>query len=161
MARDRREEALSRLHTVLKTIEGLAEDPYNDGAPCAFRNRDGLPDERLPAIVLMDADEEADLEARNRNRDARSPNLVIMKPEIYFQVKPSKPDNASIGQDVNAFRVKILKAVMSDSTLKDILGTNGEIFYAGCGTDLARNQPLKGQVGVAFWLRYALIPGEL
>jgi hypothetical protein len=146
---DRREQILAKLETILAAI---------DGVQFCGRNRDQLPDGKRPAILLLDGDEEGGRSADHRNRIGASPNLVLMKPEIYFALDDRKPQNENVGQDANAMRVKILKAVLNDQGLTGLC-TN--VFYAGVITDLARGREMIGQMGLMFEFTYALKPSEL
>ena len=164
---DRREAILSRVLTLLKATPGVATDPYT-GTPCVYRDRDQLPDELRPGLLLIDADEEADTQARDQpGRPGRSPNVIWLKPEIYILLKAAKPQNLSTGTNLNAFRTAIVKAIMNDSadpsagTLKSLCGSNGEVWYHGCISDLARGRTMLGEMGVAFWFKYVLHPSEL
>jgi hypothetical protein len=162
MSRDRREEILTRVFDLLKTVPNVATDPY-DNLPCVYRNRDELPPNMRPGILLLDADEQANQHERDKNRPGRSPNTVTMKPEIYVCLDPGKPDNANFGPRLNAFRQDIIRILTTDDTLASAvgIGSGGEIFYAGAITDMARGRQLLGEIGIAFWLTYPLIPNEL
>lgn len=148
---DKREQILSRLFTVLGTVEGVGTDN-------TFRNRDQLPDDKRPAILLLDADEEGKQSADNRGRIASSPNLVTLKPEVYAVLEDRKPQNEDVGQDLNALRAKILSAILTDAQLA---GLCHNIFYAGMITDLAKDREMKGQLGLAIEFTYYLKPAEL
>jgi hypothetical protein len=164
---DRREAILSRVFALLQATPGVATDPYT-GAACVYRDRDQLPDELRPGILLIDADEEADQQARDMTgRPGRAPNIVWIKPEIYVLLKVTKPQNLGTGTNLNTFRTAIVKAIMNDSvspdagTLRALCGSNGEVWYHGCITDLARGRTMLGEMGIAFWFRYTLHPSEL
>lgn len=148
---DKREQILSALFTVLQGVEGIEED-------ACVRNRDQLPATKRPAILLLDGDEEGQRAADGRGRIAAAPNLVILKPEIYFALEDRKPQNEDVGQDSNAMRAKILKAVLSDMSLT---GLCHNVFYAGAVTDLAKNREMQGQMGLAIEFTYYLKPAEL
>jgi hypothetical protein len=157
---DKRELILSRLFTILQGIQGVATDPYT-GGPCVYRNRDQLPDQLRPGILLLDGDEEANQTARQNQRPGKSPNLMTIKPEVYVSLTTAKPDNTTIGADLNAFRILILKAVLTDNTLQGYCDNGGELWYNATITDLARGRAMMGEMGLAFWLTYALIPSQL
>lgn len=149
---DKREMILARLFAVLKDIPGVVT---------CVRNRGELPDDKRPAITLLDSDETAQDKAFNRGRIAASPNFISLQPEIYVTLDSRKPDNKLIGQDLNVLRARILKAVLTDGTLVSLCGTNGEIRYLGCITDLARGRAMDGETGLTFAFIYVLNPSEL
>jgi hypothetical protein len=152
MAVDKREQILSRLFAVLQTVPGIIT---------CVRNRGELDIDDRPAIYLMDGDEKADDKAREKGRLAAYPNLVVMEPEVYAALKSQKPQNLTIGQSLNSFRTEIIKAVLNDATLRSLVGSNGEIFYGGCLTDLARGREMNGEIGLIFAFRYVLNPRDL
>lgn len=148
---DKREQILSTLYASLVSVPGMTADTV-------FRNRDQLPDDKRPAILLLDGDEEGHAQADGRNRIASAPNLVTMKPEIYFAIEDRKPQNEDVGPDVNAMRAKILKTVLNDQS---VIGLCTNVFYAGLITDLAKGRDMIGQMGLSINFTYYLKPSEL
>lgn len=149
---DRREDILARLFVVLSAVVGIVEK---------VRNRGDLPSEKRPAIILMDADEVADREMFGRGRPANSPNFVVMSPEIYIVLKNQKPENETLGQSLNEYRAKVIKAVLNDATLINLVGSNGEIRYDVFVTDLGEDRTLTGKARIGISFRYPLKPNEL
>jgi len=147
---DRREQILARLADVLGTI-----------AP-TFRNRGELPDDKRPAITLLDADElTKETPMSVGTRISIAPKFISLQPEIYIALDSRKPDNKNTGQDLNVLRVKIVKAVCLDGVLITLVGSNGRIEYNGCITDLARNRDMAGEMGLIFAFVYIINPSEL
>lgn len=146
---DKREQILNSLFTVLQSV---------DGVQSCVRNRDQMPDGKRPAILLLDGDEEARRDSDQRQRIAAAPNLVTLKPEIYFALENRKPQNDQVGEDSNAIRAKILKAVLNDQSLT---GLCQNVFYTGCISDLAKGREMQGQMGLAIEFTYYLKPAEL
>lgn len=128
------------------------------------RNRNELPAEKVPGIIMLDADEVNDPSVppnpSGRNL-AVGPRMMRMTPEIYVVLDVRKPANKNVGPDLNAARQQILKAVLFDKTLQQIVGANGNVGYDGCVTDLARNRTMQGQMGISITFTYPFIPGEL
>ena len=145
---DRREMILARLLEIARGIEGIA---------AAFRNRDEISEKQRPTVVILDADEAAD-DADPSQRPSRSPRRVAMTPEIYILLG-SRPEN--LGTAINALRARLVKAVLTDSTLLSIVGSNGDIRYEGCATALARGRSMEGEMGVSFSFTYVLRPEEM
>lgn len=146
---DKREQILSKLFEVLQTV---------DGVQSCTRNRDQLPAEKRPAIVLLDSDEAAKPSADGRQRIASSPNLVVMSPEIYLALDSRKPDNELTGEDLNALRAKVLSAVLTNQALT---GLCENVFYRGCVNDLAKDRTMDGQMGLVIEFTYYLKPADL
>lgn len=126
-------------------------------------NRNELPGEKLPGIIVLDADETRDPTALMRpGRElAPGPSLMRMTPEIYVVLDGRQPQNKFVGEDLNLARAEILAKVLHDPELLFITGSNGGIIYDGCVTDLARNRTMKGQLGMSITFVYPLIPGEM
>jgi hypothetical protein len=51
--------------------------------------------------------------------------------------------------------------VLTDTTLADLVGTNGDVRYEGCATALARSRMMEGEMGLSFTFTYVLRPDEL
>jgi len=150
---DRREQVLSALFTVLQSVSGVK---------VAVRNRGELPPAIRPAVVLLDGDETArDGVPQERGRLTAAPNLVDMSPEIYVVMDQREPKNEHIGEDMNAMRMAILKAITTAAPLIAILGSNGDIKYGGCATDMASGRSMEGQLSLRFTFTYVLKPSEL
>jgi hypothetical protein len=165
---DTREDILQRLFVILQGIPNLGTDPYI-GGPTVYRNRDQLPDELRPGILLLDADETVVLKSVDNRDSSRTPTLVELKPEIYVCLKTIKPTNLdpstniNVGTIINGYRLAILKAVMNDTTLQGLVrvGYGGSINFSAVITDLARNRTMMGEMGIAFFFTYPLIPSTL
>lgn len=150
---DRREQVLAALFVILSAVTGVK---------VVVRNRGELPAAVRPAVVLLDGDESArDSVTNERGRLTAAPNLVDMSPEIYVVMDQREPKNERIGEDMNAMRMAILKAVMTDAPLIAILGSNGDIKYHGCDTDMASGRSMEGQLSLRFTFTYVLKPSEL
>jgi hypothetical protein len=145
---DRREMILSRLLEIAKGIDGIA---------AAFRNRDEISEKQRPAIIILDADEAAD-DADPAQRPSRAPRRIAMAPEIYVLLG-AKPED--LGTAINILRARLVKAVLTDSQLGSVVGSNGEIRYEGCATALARGRSMEGEMGVSFSFAYVLRTNEL
>ena len=150
---DRREQILLRLLAILETVPGMK---------AVARDRGGLPPEKRPGLILLDADEEAgEPPHQGTGRLTLAPNLVTMVPEIYIVMDIREPPNEKIGEDMNALRVVILKSIFNDAPLQTLLGTNGSIRYLGCETDMASGRSMEGQMHIRTAYRYVLRPSEL
>lgn len=166
--RDRRQEILDRLWAMFENLTvDLAGGPNGAiqiKAGNVVRNRSELQADKLPGIILLDADEVKDprtLRPPPGHQQSRMPIQVMrMTPEIYVQLDTRPIGNENVGKDLNTARLAILNAIFSDAQLQTIVGNNGDIVYDGCVTDLARNRQMKGQLGISVTFSYPLIVAE-
>lgn len=125
-------------------------------------NRNELPKELVPGVILLDADEVRDPRGIVPGRELpAAPQLMRMTPEIYVVLDERQPHNLFVGEDLNLARAALLAKVLHDTQLIQILGSHGQMVYDGCVTDLARNRVMKGQLGMSITFVYPLIPGEM
>lgn len=158
---DRRQLICARLFELLEGLSvTISTGPIPPGH--IVHNRNELPQEKVPGIILLDADEVRDQrfpETPGR-QTAPGPGIMKMTPEIYIVLDVRKPQNKMVGEDLNEVRGEVLRLVLHDPVLQSITGTNGSIVYDGCVTDLARNRVMQGQMGVSITFSYPFIPGE-
>lgn len=121
-----------------------------EGVEFFVRNSLDIPEAKLPAIVLLDGDEEANEAAFGRGRPANGPNLVTMSPEIFVVVK-ARPE--SMGADLNEWLDFIVSAVQNDDELLTLVHNN-DIRYLGCTTGLAQGRSMQGELRVNLALTY-------
>lgn len=145
---DKRELILARLLEVAQGSEGIAH---------AYRNKDEISDSERPAVIILDADEQAS-EDDPKSRPANAPRRVTMTPEIYI-LQSSTAE--SLGTLINALRAKLVKAILTDETLLSYTHDARGIRYDGCGTDLARGRQMEGSMGVSMSFTYILNPADL
>jgi hypothetical protein len=129
-------------------------------------NRNELPADKVPGIILLDADEVSDpsfLKAAPGRQLPPGAKVMRMTPEIYgvLDVRKGAQQNENVGEDLNLIRGAILNLILHDATLQGIVGSNGQIVYDACVTDLARNRTMKGQIGISVSFIYPLFPQEL
>ena len=146
---DKREAILARIVAI---AGGLA------GIKTAVRNQDEVSERARPAIVVFDADETADEGAQERGRGGQAPNIVEMSPETLILLGAA-PE--SVGTALNAMRAKLVKAVLTDTQLATLTGTNGRVRYLGCSTHLGHGRLMEGSMSVQFAFAYVLRPDQL
>ena len=142
MSIERREEVLARLFAILEAINGP------DGFVTAKRNRALLDNDACPAVIQLDGDERVSNTAMGRGRQKMSPVLTTFTPQIFILLKYKKPQNIEVGQLLNSFRGKVLRAIANDAQLLALVGPNGDIGYDGCETDLKTGMPMEGQMQI-------------
>lgn len=160
---DRRDQILTRLFNLLAGDLTVEISTGTFSGANLVRNRNELPKEKVPGLILLDADEVKDPrfpETAGRNLRP-GVGLMRMTPEIYIVLDVRKPNNKMVGEDLNAVRAAVLNLVMHDQALQQLTGSNGAITYDGCVTDLARNRVMQGQMGLSITFIYPFIPDDL
>jgi hypothetical protein len=158
---DRRQLILTRLEALLNSLT-ITLTTGTIPAGNFVHNRDQLPKELVPGVILLDADEVKDPRVLpSAGRSLPGTSLMRMTPEIYVVLDVRTPTNKDVSEDLIKARAALLSAVLHDEGLNSITGANGEVVYDGCVTDLARNRTMRGQMGVSFTFTYPLIPGEI
>jgi hypothetical protein len=147
----KREQILARLFAIYEGIPGIQE---------AVHNR-AVTSEKRPALQLFDSDEVADKAYEGRGRPSNSPNFVIMSPETYVVLKNVRPVNDTVGIDLNTICAAVIKAVITDQELNELVGSNGEIRYDGLVTDLGEDRTVEGKARIGLSFKYVFRPDEL
>lgn len=104
-----------------------------------------------PAIILNDGDESISV-----NRGGKVPSIVTLRPQLILLVEGSDP-----GQAINRLRAALIKALLLDAILSDLLGPNGVIKYIGCETGISRTKTIQGDMALNFECNYVLNPADL
>jgi hypothetical protein len=144
---DVREDILARLFAVVSAIPNMRS---------AHRNNVDIPEDQLPAVIILDGDEEAATD--NSTRPPTKPQVVTMTPGIVVQVQD---DNVTLGSAITTFRQELLKLVLTDDQLIQLTGTNGSIRYLGCETDVGWTRTGFAALTARFAFKYPLKAWEL
>lgn len=149
---DRREQILTCIEGILAGVSGVRS---------VARNRGLLDNDVRPGLVLLDGDEQERSPrpaGSSTGRQGMVPTIMRMQPQVFIVMDVRKPQNANLGQDMNVIRTAIIGAFASDAELQSLVGTNGDIVYNGCETDLKSGSTLDGTARLDFSLTYPLIP---
>jgi hypothetical protein len=149
MSINRREEVLARVFAILEGIDGFATKA---------RNRGLLDNDALPGVVLLDGDETSTKLADGRGRQRMSPVVASMHPQVFVLLKTKQPTNQDVGQNLNAFRGEIIRAISGDAQLIALIGPNGDITYDGCETDLKSGGAMVGEMRLDFTIKTVMNP---
>lgn len=128
------------------------------------RNRNELPAGKRPGIILLDGDEAGDPRTppvQSGRNTAVATRMIQMTPELYIVLDDRKPGNKNVGEDLSLVRQAIVRALLENRNLQLLVGSNGNIVYNGCVSDLARNRAMEGQMGLLFTFLYPFIPFEI
>jgi hypothetical protein len=166
---DRRELVLARLVALLGNLTIPLLGGPNGAVSIVpgniVHNRNELPADKVPGIIILDADEVKNPRQTPPTRGLQEghvgPHVINMTPEIYVVLDVRGIQNQNVGEDLNTARLAILRAVLPDRTLQQIVGANGNISYDGSVTDLARNRQMKGQLGISITFTYPLLRHEI
>lgn len=154
---DKREAILQRMFAILNSIDGPA---VIEGMPSIFRNRGEVPDDKCPALVLLDGREVIRVSTSGKG-GIQTPTTFTIQPQVFVLLKQREnTNNDGVGEELSGFRMKLLKAFATDEDLIAMLGSNGEIQYLGHETDLQTGSTMLGQMQMLFALTYVLNPGE-
>lgn len=143
---DPRESIIQRLVAICGTLGGQV-----------LRNETDVHESRLPLWVIMDADEATDENSLSRARSVGAPLIMVATPEIYYIANGNA---AAIGGSLNAKRAALIKAVLLDTALLNLLHDN-DARYLGMTTALAAGRSLEGMALFHFEFRYVLRPMKI
>lgn len=151
MSDDRRERILVRIEEILTTLAvGSDINVYRDMAE--------FETDELPAYVLLDGIETTGV----RSTDRRGPQIMLLQPQIFYVPVPTdNPKNVGVGPTLSAQRSAMIKAVMQDSSLQNLLGDNGYAEYRGIETDMQTGAEVKGQFKMDFAFAYVFNVNKL
>ena len=149
---DVREDILARLFEVVATIPNMRS---------AHRNNVDIPEDQLPAVIVLDGDEESDGSSDVSMKQPHRPYNVQMTPEIIIAQQADE-----VGSDLTTLRRELIKRILMDTELNEqIVKTgrhgNGAIRYLGCQTDLGWMRSLHGALRAQFLFKYTLRPDDL
>ena len=145
---DIRESILARLVVIATAVSGVTT---------VVRNRGQLTDAKRPAIIIMDADETGD----DGDPPRHQPNAirrVAMEPQIYLLLTGKSED---VGTSLNVLRAKVVKSIMTDTTLIDLTLDSTGVRYDGCSTGLAMGRSMEGEMLLSFTFTYLLKAADL
>jgi len=149
----RREEILVRILAVINGIKSAAS------IKTVSRNRIDFDDTQLPAVGVLEGDEEVATNTLGRNdRASRRPYIVTATPQIFVRVG-SLPE--VVGTDLNALLAAIIKAVEDDAELTSLSMDDGGIHYAGKQSQLHAARQMIGADAMVFAIKYLLYPDRL
>lgn len=141
---DVRELILSRFHSVVAAVAGIQN---------AERNRIQWDDRQLPAVSVLEGDEEVSESDLPRGRPSARPYLVTATPQVYVRV-----GGTEVGTDLNTLRLAIIEAILNDSELVAMSLNGRGIRYAGMQSTLAAARSMDGAFVLVFAITYELRP---
>lgn len=160
--RDRREELLLQIMTILGAIPDFVTVWRDRGEvpPVDSESKEPL----LPAAILLDGREVPRVRTEGHSHGQRRVpgTIVTLMPEVWIVLMPrDNVTNVGVGEELSAFRMRVMRDILNDDSLNAMVGSNGEIEYRGCETDMQSGSSLEGQMRLDFGLTYTLLPTEL
>lgn len=145
---DRREEILARLLELVATVPGVVT---------AVRNRIDFDDTQLPAIAVLEGDEEVTpVETGSRGGPSLRPYEVAMTPQIYLR----DASYAGIGTSLNTMRMAVTELLLSDATLNALTIYGRNVRPAGMQSNLHAGRQMIGAHVLVFQITYLLNPQD-
>ena len=139
---DDREAILARLATVLESLPGVEHFSRNDLA---------LPEDSVPAILMLDGDETVKEDSYGRgSRLPGSVKIFTLQPEVYILVGD---DPSLVGPSLSQLRRRVVKAVLTDDELL-ALAVDKSVRYEGMQTGMAMGRSLAGEAALNFSIDY-------
>lgn len=120
---DIREQLLAQLVIVYEGITGIE---------AVARNALDIVGIKRPAILVNDGSEELVLERPNSVRRFGQIQIMDLTPDVRLLLRAD--DGNEGGALISLFRARIILATLNDIGLRNILGANGAMRYAGCST---------------------------
>lgn len=146
---DVREAIFVRLKAICRAINGVSG---------AYRNGVNLSETRLPCMVVHDGDESGN--DSDPMRQSIAPRRMTIDQTITIAIA-AEPENT--GTQLNAFRAKLLTAILEDEQLKALTGNDprGGVRYEGCTTELTQGQTIIALMNVSFTVPYIFRVSDL
>lgn len=141
---DPREAILDRLAAICGTVEGVKR---------ATRNVVAIEDRDLPALCVLDGDEES-LDEHPPGVSPRATMRVVLKPQIVIFARDR--NMSLVGPSLSLLRERLRRAILFDTELHALTGPNGQMSYRGLQTSFAQGRSLTGEAIAHFEFRYVL-----
>jgi hypothetical protein len=148
MADDIREQILSRLVTVCAVT----------GIVTVGRNLTDVPLMQRPAVTINGGAEEMTSSPRPSARFSQV-QLMELTPGIMLLVRSDT--GAEGGALMSLFRGRLINAILSDTTLRGIVTTNGAIRYEGCNEVDPTPESKEPRLEINIVFTYPLILSDL
>lgn len=146
---DKRELIIVRLFEVASGVAGVITSE---------RNRTEFDDTQLPAVSVLEGDEDVDDRDVPRTRPSARPYLVTATPQVFIR---AASDDNNVGTNLNTIRAAIIKAVLEDTELNALTLNGRGVRYAGQQSTLHAARTMVGAVALVFAITYVLDPNEL
>jgi hypothetical protein len=137
----------------------LAEVVNVTGVKTVSRNRIDFDDTQLPAVGVLEGDEEVAENTLGRSaRASGRPYIVTATPQVFIRVGGI---SENIGTDLNTLRASIIKALLDDAELTAMSMDDGGMQYAGMQSMLHAARSMIGATAMVFVIKYLLYPDRL
>ncbi len=145
--KDTREEILAQMIVLARSINGIAD---------AARNRTDGKDLLRPAISIHDGPEE--LFSKPTTELRSRVQMMEMTPFAQIFIGGS-PDQT--GPLLNLYRARLLAAILNDTIIGELLGSNGERRYEGCSPFPPTPEQREARMDINLAFRYVFKASDL
>ena len=135
---DPREAIIVRMLAIVSAVSGVET---------AARNRIEFDDTQLPAVAVLEGDEEVAPDSLTRTASRQS--IVTMTPQVYI-----REDGEEVGTSLNALRDAIKDAIKSDAQLSALTLNGRGVRYAGMQSTLHAGRSMVGAYALMFTIKY-------
>lgn len=146
---DKRELILERLQAVVGTVSGIRT---------SIRNEMSFDETQLPAVSVLEGDEDFDDRDAASGRPPMRPYIVTMRPHVLIR---ADEDAVKVGTTLNTIRAAAIRAVLSDSELLALTKDGVGIRPAGMESTLHPARSMVGATALSFAITYVLNPSDL
>lgn len=140
---------------ILQRLVAIAQEI--DGVKTTARDVLHFDDDMLPAIGVLEGDEEAEGDDPVEH-EPTAIRRVTMTPHVVV-VGGALPEN--LGSTLNGIYAKLVRAVLSDDELKLLVLDRIKMRFMGMESDLAIGRQMLGQMAAKFQFTYLLDPLDL
>jgi hypothetical protein len=163
MAYDAREAIIELIMTSLEAIPGFANVWRDRGVGEPYDVETKVP--LLPAVIFLDGKERSTSPstAGHGLRPGPVPPVpMVFEPQIYVILLPrTTMANEGVAAELAHWRMLVLKAILRNPALMNLLGTEGDIHWTGLSTDMQSGSLCRGEIRFDFAIKYVFNPGDL
>ena len=163
MAYDAREAIIQLIMSSLQGIPGLVNVWRDRGLGEPYDVETELP--VVPAAIFLDGKERSTQPStvgHGLRPGPLPPVPMIFEPQIYIILLPRTTiANEGVAAELANWRMLVLKAMLRNPDLMNLLGTEGDIHWTGLATDMQSGSLCRGEIRFDFAIKYVFNPDDL
>lgn len=163
MSYDAREAIIQLIMSSLQGIPGLVNVFRDRGIGEPYDVETNTP--MLPAAIFLDGREHSTQPSTQGHgyRPGQVPPVpMIFEPQIYIILLPrTTMANEGVAAELAMWRMLVLKAMLRNEALMNLLGSEGDIHFQGLSTDMQSGSLCRGEIRFDFAIKYVLSPDDL
>lgn len=149
-----REQILERLAAIAEGID-FTDSPV--ALTTVTRNEILLGEQRLPAVSILEGDEELSPSVTEGRHMVGAGRVMVMIPQVCIILQEPAE---TLGTVMNAYRDALIGAVEFDDELKALMAPRGAAVYVGMNSDLGIGRDMLGRMALRFRISYVLKPSR-